>query len=232
MPIGLSLPAMALILNLETATTNCSVSLAKDGAIIAIKEHDTPSYSHSEQLHVFILEVLNSASIAMTDLDAVAVSRGPGSYTGLRIGVSAAKGLCFALGIPLISVPTLISMAEQVKNSEVDYIIPLLDARRMEVYSVVLDNSLRELRETRAEIIDKDSFMEYRTNGKVLLVGSGAEKCRNLLENQQFLYDTGIVPSAREMGSLSFEKFKTGFFEDVAYFEPYYLKDFMLQGKK
>ena len=161
MPIGLSLLAMALILNLETATTNCSVSLAKDGEVIAIKEHDTPNYSHSEQLHVFIQEVLKGASMAMTDLDAVAVSKGPGSYTGLRIGISAAKGLCFALGIPLISVPTLISMAKQVINSEVDYIIPLLDARRMEVYSVVLDNSLAELRETRAEIIEKDSFKDF-----------------------------------------------------------------------
>ncbi|MBT8308458.1 MAG: tRNA (adenosine(37)-N6)-threonylcarbamoyltransferase complex dimerization subunit type 1 TsaB [Maribacter sp.] len=222
---------MALILNLETATTNCSVSLAKDGDIIAIKEHDTPNYSHSEQLHVFIQEVLKSASLTMTQLDAVAVSMGPGSYTGLRIGVSAAKGLCFALGIPLISVPTLISMAEQVRNSEADYIIPVLDARRMEVYSVVLDNSLSEIRETRAEIIGKDSFQKYRANGKVLLVGSGAEKCKNLIENQQFLFNTGIIPSAREMGRLSFEKYKAGDFEDVAYFEPYYLKDFMLQGK-
>jgi len=223
--------AMALILNLETATTNCSVSLAKHGDIIAIKEHDTPNYSHSEQLHVFIQEVLKSASLAMTQLDAVAVSMGPGSYTGLRIGVSAAKGLCFALGIPLISVPTLISMAEQVRDSEADYIIPVLDARRMEVYSVVLDNSLSEIRETRAEIISKDSFQKYRANGKVLLVGSGAEKCKNLIENQQFLFNTGIIPSAREMGRLSFEKYKAGDFEDVAYFEPYYLKDFMLQGK-
>ncbi|MBT8313775.1 MAG: tRNA (adenosine(37)-N6)-threonylcarbamoyltransferase complex dimerization subunit type 1 TsaB [Maribacter sp.] len=222
---------MALILNLETATTNCSVSLAKDGDIIAIKEHDTPNYSHSEQLHVFIQEVLKRASLTMTHLDAVAVSMGPGSYTGLRIGVSAAKGLCFALGIPLISVPTLISMAEQVRNSEADYVIPVLDARRMEVYSVVLDNSLAEIRETRAEIIGKDSFQEYRANGKVLLVGSGAEKCKNLIENQQFLFNTGIIPSAREMGRLSFEKYKAGDFEDVAYFEPYYLKDFMLQGK-
>ncbi len=231
MLIGLSLLAMALILNLETATTNCSVSLAKDGDIIAIKEHDTPNYSHSEQLHVFIQEVLKSASLTMTQLDAVAVSMGPGSYTGLRIGVSAAKGLCFALGIPLISVPTLISMAEQVRNSEADYIIPVLDARRMEVYSVVLDNSLSEIRETRAEIIGKDSFQKYRANGKVLLVGSGAEKCKNLIENQQFMFNTGIIPSAREMGTLSFEKYEAGDFEDVAYFEPYYLKDFMLQGK-
>ncbi len=136
-PIAISLPAMALILNLETATTNCSVSIAKDGNLLAIKEHNTPNYSHSEQLHVFIQEVLKEASLSIEELDAVAVSKGPGSYTGLRIGVSAAKGLCFALNVPLISISTLSNMAEQAKDSKMDYIIPVLDARRMEVYSAV-----------------------------------------------------------------------------------------------
>ncbi len=166
---------MALILNLETATTNCSVSIAKEGSILVVKEHDTPNYSHSEQLHVFIQEVLKEASLSIEDLDAVAVSKGPGSYTGLRIGVSAAKGLCFALNIPLISIPTLSNMAEQARNSKMDYIIPVLDARRMEVYSVVFDNSLSQVRETRAEIIDQDSFQEYIPKGRVLLVGSGVK---------------------------------------------------------
>jgi tRNA threonylcarbamoyladenosine biosynthesis protein TsaB len=224
---------MALILNLETATTNCSVSLARNGEVLALKEHNTPNYSHSEQLHVFIQEVLKDASMSMTDLDAIAVSKGPGSYTGLRIGVSAAKGLCFSLDIPLISVPTLSSMAEQVNKGSFDFIIPVLDARRMEVYSSVFDNSLKEIRETRAEIVDELSFQEFIEKGKVLIIGSGAEKCKKPLENQKMVsFDTTIVPSAREMGGLSYDKFISKAFEDVAYFEPYYLKDFILQGKK
>jgi len=231
-PLAISLLAMALILNLETATTNCSVSIAKDGKLLAVKEYNTPSYSHSEQLHIFIQEVLKKASFTVNDLDAVAVSKGPGSYTGLRIGVSAAKGLCFALNVPLIAIPTLSNMAEQVKVLEMDYIIPVLDARRMEVYSAVFDNSLSQVRETRAEIIDQDSFQEYISKGKVLVVGSGAEKCKTPLDGFNLVFDTAVVPSSKEMCQLSFTKFKEKEFENVAYFEPYYLKDFILQGKK
>lgn len=149
---------MALILNLETATTNCSVSIAKDGKTLAIKEHNTPNYSHSEQLHVFIEEVLAEAAISLSELDAIAISKGPGSYTGLRIGVSAAKGLCFSLDIPLISIATLKSMATRLSLSEIDFVIPLLDARRMEVYSRVFDTEFDEVRETRAEIINEKSL--------------------------------------------------------------------------
>jgi len=223
---------MALILNLETATTNCSVSLAKAGRILAIKEQNTPNYTHSEQLHVFIQEVLKKASLAMNDLDAVAVSKGPGSYTGLRIGVSAAKGLCFALDIPLISIPTLSILTEQAKDSKADYIIPVLDARRMEVYSAVFNNSKAQIRETRAEVINQDSFKEYISKGKVLVVGSGAEKCKEILQDQKVEFNSAIDPSSREMCQLSFNKFRANNLEDVAYFEPYYLKDFILQGKK
>ena len=168
----------------------------------------------------------------MNELDAIAVSKGPGSYTGLRIGISAAKGLCFAQDIPLISIPTLSNMAEQAKNSKLDYIIPVLDARRMEVYSAVFDNSLSQVRETRAEIIDQNSFQEIISKGKVLVLGSGAEKCMEQLVYDNVSFDITNVPSAREMGYLSFAKYKERAFEDVAYFEPYYLKDFILQGKK
>lgn len=222
---------MALILNLETATTNCSVSIAKDGSTLAIKEHNTPNYSHSEQLHVFIQEVLVEASISLSELDAIAISKGPGSYTGLRIGVSAAKGLCFSLDIPLISIATLKSMATQSSSNEVDYIIPLLDARRMEVYSRVFDTQFNEIRETRAEIIDENSFSKYLKKGKVLLVGSGAAKCKDVLANVNVLYNLSAVPSSKEISPLSFAKFEAQDFEDVAYFEPYYLKDFILQTK-
>ncbi len=222
---------MAIILNLETATTNCSVSIAKDGHLMAIKEHDTPNYSHAEQLHVFIQEVVQNASLTLNDIDAIAVSKGPGSYTGLRIGVSSAKGLCFALGLPLISVPTLESLAHQKGEDSYDFIIPVLDARRMEVYSAVFDSALIEIRETKAEIIDVHSFSEFAQQGKVILVGSGAQKCQELLEHPNFNFDVQSVPSSNQMAHLSHIKFQNQAFEDLAYFEPFYLKDFILQTR-
>ncbi|MCM4154333.1 tRNA (adenosine(37)-N6)-threonylcarbamoyltransferase complex dimerization subunit type 1 TsaB [Arenibacter sp. N53] len=222
---------MAMILNLETATTNCSVSIASKGEVILLKEDNSPNYSHSEQLHVFIQEALKEASLSFKDISAIAVSKGPGSYTGLRIGVSAAKGLCFSLDLPLISVSTLESLAKQGLGKKYDFIIPLLDARRMEVYSTVFDTDGNNLREVKAEIIQKESFLEYAQRGKVLLIGDGAEKCRALLEHPNFSFESAL-PTALEMGELSYKKFKASEFENVAYFEPYYLKDFMLQGKK
>ncbi|MEM9361222.1 MAG: tRNA (adenosine(37)-N6)-threonylcarbamoyltransferase complex dimerization subunit type 1 TsaB [Bacteroidota bacterium] len=223
---------MALVLNLETATTNCSVSISENDKTIFLKENNAVEYSHSEQLHVFIEDVLKEASLSFSDFDAVAVSKGPGSYTGLRIGVSAAKGLCFSLDIPLISVPTLQSMARQVKLGENEISIPVLDARRMEVYSAVYDAGYKEIRETRAEIIDEDSFKEFAVYDKVYIVGSGAKKCNEILECPNFEFDASLTPSANEMASIAYEKYQKQQFEDVAYFEPYYLKDFVLQGKK
>lgn len=220
---------MALILNLETATTNCSVSLAEDGVILALQEEDKASYSHAEQLHVFIGQVLERAGADQTALDAVAVSKGPGSYTGLRIGVSAAKGLCFALDIPLISTATLKCLANQAPDRE-GVRIPMLDARRMEVYAAVYADDGTELRETRAEVITEDSFGDYLGQGKVYLLGSGAGKCRQLLQHTNFRFLEGLQPSAREMAAVSYEKYLAGQFEDTAYFEPYYLKDFLPKG--
>ena len=190
------------------------------------------SYSHSEQLHIFIKEALEEASLSFSDLNAVAVSKGPGSYTGLRIGVSAAKGLCFSLDLPLIAIPTLESMAHQVQLGEGELAIPVLDARRMEVYSAVFNNKYQEIRDTRAEIIDENSFLDYVSEHKVHIVGSGAEKCKEILEQPNFHFDTSMVPSAKEMATIAFEKYKKGQFEDVAYFEPFYLKDFIIQSKK
>lgn len=223
---------MAIILNLETATTNCSVSIAKNGKVIAIKEHDTPNYSHSEQLHVFIQEVVQNASLTLNDIDAVAVSKGPGSYTGLRIGVSSAKGLCFALEVPLISIATLTSLAHQKNANTCEYIIPLLDARRMEVYSAVFNTNQEEIRETKAEIIDANSFSDFAELGTVLLLGSGAKKCQDILVHPNFNFDIEAIPSANEMSNLSYNKFLKQDFEDLAYFEPFYLKDFIMQKKK
>jgi tRNA threonylcarbamoyladenosine biosynthesis protein TsaB len=222
---------MAVILNLETATTNCSVSVGKNGNILVLKEDNTPNYSHSEQLHVFIKNALDTASLSFSDLDAIAVSKGPGSYTGLRIGVSAAKGLCFALDIPLISIATLESMAHQVRTGASDFIIPVLDARRMEVYSAVFDSNFDQIRETKAEIITENSFSEYAETGKTLLVGPGAKKCSEVLSHTNLVFMDTAIPSAKEMSKLSFAKYQKSDFEDVAYFEPYYLKDFIIQGK-
>lgn len=224
--------AMAIILHLETATTNCSVSISKDSEMIVLKENNAASYSHSEQLHVFIKEALKEASLSFSDLDAVAISKGPGSYTGLRIGVSAAKGICFSLDIPLISIPTLQSMANQVDLKPGELVIPVLDARRMEVYSCVYDYNYQEIRETRAEVINEESFVEYLGENKVYVMGSGAEKCRGVLQHPNFIFNESVVPSAKDMVSMAFEKYGSKRFEDVAYFEPYYLKDFVLQQKK
>ncbi|MBO0342621.1 tRNA (adenosine(37)-N6)-threonylcarbamoyltransferase complex dimerization subunit type 1 TsaB [Flagellimonas profundi] len=223
---------MAIILNLETATTNCSVSISNDDKVVVLQENNAANYSHSEQLHVFIKEALKEASLSFSDLDAVAISKGPGSYTGLRIGVSAAKGLCFSLDLPLISIPTLQSMAHQVQLEPGEMVIPVLDARRMEVYSCVYDNNYQEIRETRAEVINEASFADYVSGKKVYVLGSGAEKCRGALQHPNFVFNDSVVPSSKQMASIAFEKFKSNQFEDVAYFEPYYLKDFVLQQKK
>ena len=221
---------MARILNLETATTNCSVSISLDGELVSIKEENTPNYSHAEQLHIFIKEAL--AATSFSDIDAIAVSKGPGSYTGLRIGVSAAKGLCFSLDLPLISIPTLESMANQIQVGEDEIILPVLDARRMEVYSCVFDDKYKEIRETKAEVIDENSFAEFSKFKKIHIIGSGAEKCEEIIKQPNFKFYNAAYPSAKEMAKLAHKKFEANYFEDVAYFEPYYLKDFILQTKK
>jgi len=208
------------------------VSLSENEKTVFLKENNAAEYSHSEQLHVYIKDILEQASISFTDLDAVAVSMGPGSYTGLRIGVSAAKGLCFSLDIPLISVSTLQSMAMQMSVGEDEVIIPVLDARRMEVYSAVYDKQYGEIRETRAEIIDENSFAAFINKNQVHVIGNGASKCEDVIKYSNFLFDASIMPSAKEMGPIAYGKYQNQLFEDVAYFEPYYLKDFVLQGKK
>ncbi len=216
---------MAYLLNIETATKNCSVSLAKDGKTVALKELNDGGYSHAEKLHEFIKVVLAEANIELTDLNAIAVSKGPGSYTGLRIGVSAAKGLCFALNIPLISINTLQSLSQSVSITN-GYIIPLLDARRMEVYSAVFKDN-NSVRNVEAEIIDATSFNDYLDKNTVYFLGDGAEKCKNLITHKNAIFIDGKFPSANEMSLLSFEKYKKNDIEDVAYFEPFYLKDFV-----
>ncbi|MCE2614094.1 tRNA (adenosine(37)-N6)-threonylcarbamoyltransferase complex dimerization subunit type 1 TsaB [Flavobacteriaceae bacterium D16] len=219
---------MAVILNLETATTNCSVSLALDGKLIALREENYEGYSHSEKLHVFINEALQEAGVGMEELDAVAVSKGPGSYTGLRIGVAAAKGICFALDIPLIAIPTLDSLARQGTIPEEGLLIPMLDARRMEVYAKVLNTSYETVRATEAVIVEVNSFAELAEKSPVYLIGNGAKKCATVLQHPNFHFQEELVPSAKEMAGMSYECYAKKEFEDLAYFEPYYLKEFIL----
>ena len=217
---------MALVLNIETATTNCSVSLSKDGETLVLREDNSAGYSHGEKLHVFINEIFSQASIKPMEIDAVAVSKGPGSYTGLRIGVSSAKGLCFALNKQLISISTLESLARQVPIKE-GYIVPMLDARRMEVYSAVFNCDYSLHRNIKAEILTENSFCELLDNNNVYFIGNGVEKTKALITHKNAIFIDGKLPSANEMAILSELKYKKNDIEDVAYFEPYYLKDFI-----
>ncbi len=218
---------MAIILCIETSTTNCSVAIAVDGEIKAIREENNQQYSHAEKLHVFIEEVLREANLDKKQLNAVAVSKGPGSYTGLRIGVSAAKGLCFALDIPLISSLTLEVLVQQVKCEDC-YIIPLLDARRMEVYSAVFNSNKKQVRETQAEILDKNSFEEYLNERRTIFIGDGSNKFESLCQHNNAVFYKEGIPSAADMGLMAEAKYKISDIEDVAYFEPFYLKEFIL----
>lgn len=217
---------MSYILNIETATTNCSVSLSKEGEILALKEDYNSNYSHAESLHLFIDEVFNKVNLKPEDIDAIAVSKGPGSFTGLRIGVSAAKGLCFSLDKPLISVDTLEALAHQVQCDS-GIVVPMLDARRMEVYAAVYDSAYKQLRPIEAQILNEDSFEEYLNGGTVYFIGSGVLKTKGIIAHPNAVFIENKLPSANEMGPLAYAKYKISDMEDVAYFEPFYLKDFL-----
>jgi len=220
---------MSYILNIESSTTNCSISLSFEGKVISIKENNDEKYTHSTNLHSFIKYVLNESNVSINKLSAIAVSNGPGSYTGLRIGVAAAKGLCYALDIPLISISTLLVLAKQIKFKKDGLIIPVMDARRNEVYSAVYDKSYNKIREEIPEIINEDSFSELVSKNKLHFIGSGQEKCKILMKtNPNLIFSSkSKFPSANEMAFLSFEKFNNSKFEDIAYFEPDYLKNFI-----
>lgn len=225
---------MSLIVQIETATTACSVALANKGEVLAIRELNQRNV-HAEVITLYIDDVLKQAGFTYADIDAVAVSCGPGSYTGLRIGISTAKGLCFALDKPLIAVETLQSMASgitgEVDDSEV-LLCPMIDARRMEVYTALFDARGQRLKATSAEIIDEQSFSETLETHKILFFGDGAEKCRTALShNTNALFRDDFVNSARHLTAGALAKFNAQNFEDVAYFEPFYLKDF-IAGKK
>ena len=222
---------MSYILNIETATKNCSVSLGKEGIPLDVLEYTGEGYSHAEKLHVFIREILERNHLSASDLSAVAVSKGPGSYTGLRIGVSAAKGMAYALDIPLISVGTLESLARQVQDDNA-YIIPVIDARRMEVYSAVFDEKYRLIREVQANILDNKPFDSYLHEKKVIFVGDATGKMKQVLQHPNACYAEKLYPSAEQMVEISYKKLLEKKFEDVAYFDPFYLKDFIITKKK
>jgi tRNA threonylcarbamoyladenosine biosynthesis protein TsaB len=206
------------------------VTISRNGETVSCNQIAEAGYSHAERLHVFIEASLKEAGIVYKDLCAIAVSEGPGSYTGLRIGVSAAKGLCYALDIPLIAIGSLKILAAQASVSD-GLIIPMIDARRMEVFSAIFTTELEEKRETRAEIIDEISFEKLEVN--VYFVGDCAEKAKSVLTNENFTFLEEIkYPSANEMSILSFEKYQLNDIVDVAYFEPFYLKDFMVTTSK
>jgi tRNA threonylcarbamoyladenosine biosynthesis protein TsaB len=223
---------MSLILAVETATEVCSVALNLDGNIVAVKETAGVN-EHSAQLTSFIEEVMKLAGLPLSAVDAFAVSMGPGSYTGLRIGVSTAKGLCYALEKPLIAISTLKALSYQALThfpelkSENIILTPLIDARRMEVYMAMYDSSLKELLSEEARILDVQGIEEF-AEYKIAIFGSGAAKCRDHFSgNERILFPGEVQASATAISMLALEKFEQGLFENTAYFEPFYLKDFI-----
>lgn len=224
---------MSLILSLETASSVCSVALHDEG-IIKASSHLFISQSASSKLAVMVDELLKRCDLKPSQLHAVAVSEGPGSYTGLRIGVATAKGLCYALNIPLIAVNTLESLVQKIATQFSDEVIlcPMLDARRMEVYCLLANNKGDVLEPTQAKVIDESSFADLLLKSKIVFFGNGAAKCKELITSSNAIFLSDIVPSAEEIGELAFKKFHAEQFEDLADFEPFYLKDFLIKKPK
>ena len=232
---------MALILNIETSTAVCSVSLGKDGELFAYKEN-REGMNHATHLTVFIDSILKENELKPQDLDAIAVSMGPGSYTGLRIGVSTAKGICYGSNLPLIAVSTLQAMTapllkneavlSQLGNPENCVFCPMIDARRMEVYTAFYSYKNEEIRQVAAEIIDEESFVSDLEKSEVVFFGDGSAKCQSSLQSENAIFVSDITPTAAGMIELSEAKYESKSFEDVAYFEPFYLKDFVATTPK
>ena len=228
-----------MIICLETATNLCSVALCNSGGVITLKETNE-SKSHASMLTVFIEEILKENGLRAHDLEAIAVSKGPGSYTGLRIGVSVAKGIAYAASIPLIGIETTYSMFRGMsemwnKNSAADnntLFCPMLDARRMEVYNAIYDINGKTVKEISAEIIEEDSFMNIPESNKIIFFGDGASKCKEVIKRTNIHFADEYVISAAHMHTPAIKALKDHHFEDVAYFEPFYLKDFITTKPK
>ena len=230
---------MALILSIETGTDVCSVGLARDGELLSLRESDE-GRDHAKKVAVFVDELLHQTGVDAEELDAVAVGMGPGSYTGLRIGVSFAKGLCYGLQIPLIAVGSLDALVEVAKEDNEAGILdveswqeatlcPMVDARRMEVYTQIFTSEGKLLSEVSAEIVTEETFAEWRAKGEFVIFGNGAAKCQEVLDGVKYIE---VVPSARGLVRLAEQRFLEGKFEDIAYFEPFYLKDFVVIPSK
>jgi tRNA threonylcarbamoyladenosine biosynthesis protein TsaB len=221
---------MALILHLETATKVCSVALSRDGVCIALKETEEEGYSHGENLTLFIQDVLQETNLEMNDLDAVSLASGPGSYTGLRIGAATAKGICYALNIPLIAIDALTSLCELAREKHPDSnLCAMIDARRMEVFSLIQDPNKLVLKPISADVLEVDSYNQWTP---FVYFGDGAAKLKQLWEQRNAVLDATIRSSAKGQVRMAYEKYLAKELEDVAYWEPYYLKDFVVQKPK
>ena len=224
---------MAYILHIETSSKQCSVALAYKGKTLTSRVLNSESFSHNEKLHLFISEVLEEANLKTKQLDAISVSKGPGSYTGLRIGVAAAKGFCFALDIPLIALNSLEILVQGVTQAEVELIIPMMDARRMEVYTAIFDGSKNWIDQTSALVLNQNSFKEIVKDKTVLFLGDGTNKFQELIPEINLTHSfENNYPNAIDMVELTWEKYNSEDFESLAYFEPFYLKDFQTTTPK
>ncbi len=230
---------MSLILCIETGTDICSVGIARDGELVSLRESDE-GRDHAKKVGVFVDELLRETGIAPDELDAVAVGMGPGSYTGLRIGVSFAKGLCYGLNIPLVAIGSLDALAEvAIEDYEAGIIAdecwenavlaPMVDARRMEVYTRLFDTTGKPLNEVAAEIVTEQTFADVRSERRLVIFGNGAAKCREVMPDATYIH---ITPSARGLARLAQQRLSAGQTEDIAYFEPFYLKDFIVIPSK
>jgi len=220
------------ILYIETSSKNCSVAISDDEKLLCLTEEVSENYKQSESLHTFVEWALEGAGISLKEIEAVSLGKGPGSYTGLRIGASSAKGFCYGLKVPLLAVNSLESMIEPFLGKNYDIIVPLVDARRMEVYTAMYDGTTgKELSETEAKILDETSFEELKDK-KVIFVGDGAKKAKEILQLPNADFNEEIYPSAQFLIKKTLEKIDKKEFEDIAYFEPFYLKDFHGVKKK
>lgn len=230
---------MSLILCIETGTDICSVGLARDGELVSLRESDE-GRDHAKKVGVFVDELLRETGVSPDELDAVAVGMGPGSYTGLRIGVSFAKGLCYGLNIPLVAVGSLDALAQvaiedheagiiDVESWDNAVLAPMVDARRMEVYTCLFDTVGTPLKEVSAEVVTEDTFADVRRERRLVIFGNGAAKCREVMPDATYI---NITPSARGLARLAQQRLSAGQTEDIAYFEPFYLKDFIVIPSK
>ena len=219
-----------MLLCIETSGKNCSVALFEGLQLVSIREVHTEQFSHSENLHVFIEQVLKESNLQPKAIKAIAISAGPGSYTGLRIGVATAKGLCYGWDIPLIALPTLRILAEQItyEFTDIEYIIPMIDARRMEVFTAVYSHDFSPILGERAEILTESTFDTYLNKGKTIFLGDGITKFQAICKHKNAYFWENKFPSAKQMGRLALEKYQAQAFEDIAYFEPFYLKEVYL----